>query len=243
MNSVPMLSVVMPVYNERESIEQVVRDWIAELDQLNLDYEFLVLDDGSVDGTDKALTRIAAASSALRVRRHSNRGHGPTILRGYAQTRGEWVLQIDSDGEITPAGFRDLWLPREEFDILIGCRTHRSTTLVRRIVSSVSRLSVQVLFGRGIHDVNVPYRLVRGPLLRQLVASLPVDLFAPNVILSGLAVRHRLRIREVRVQHVGRRHGRSSLGRLNVLRPAAISLWQTWVESRRDHRLTSRDVP
>ena len=60
------------------------------------------------------------------------------------------------------------------------------------------------------------------------------DLFAPNVILSGLAVRHRLRIRQVTVQHIGRRHGSSSLGRLNVLRPAALSLWQTWTAARRN---------
>ena len=234
MSRSPVLSVVMPVYNERESIEQVVGEWIAALDRLNIDYEFLVLDDGSKDGTDAALDRIAKGSPALRVLRHSNRGHGPTILRGYAETRGDWVLQIDSDGEIAPDKFHDLWSPREEFDMVIGCRTNRSAPLVRRIVSGVSRASVRLLFGPGIYDVNVPYRLVRGPLLRQMVASLPPDLFAPNVILSGLAVRHRLRIRQVTVQHIGRRHGSSSLGRLNVLRPAALSLWQTWTASRRN---------
>ena len=111
--------------------------------------------------------------------------------------------------------------------LVIGRRTNRSMPLVRRGVSAVSRASVRLLFGRGIGDVNVPYRLVRGALLRDRAATLPANLFAPNVILSGLAIRRGWRILEVPVAHVGRRHGASSLGRFNVLRPAALSLWQT----------------
>ena len=221
------LSVVIPVFNEEAAIEEVVIDWLSRLESLGVAYEIVVLDDGSTDATATVLARLAARAPVLRVIRQDNRGHGPTILRGYALARGHWVLQIDSDGEIPPDEFPQHWAGREPYDLVIGRRTNRDMPLVRRGVSTVSRLSVQVLFGQGIHDVNVPYRLMRGALLREVASRLPADLFAPNVALSGLAIRRGWRILEVPVVHVGRRHGQSSLGRLNVLRPAALSLWQT----------------
>jgi glycosyltransferase involved in cell wall biosynthesis len=221
------LSVVMPVFNEGAAIEGVVADWLSILDSLGVRYEFIVLDDGSTDATAAILARLASVAPSLRIVRHDNQGHGPTILRGYAMTGGAWVLQIDGDGEIPPDEFPRHWARREPYDLVIGRRTNRSMPLVRRGVSAVSRASVRLLFGRGIGDVNVPYRLVRGALLRDRAATLPANLFAPNVILSGLAIRRGWRILEVPVAHVGRRHGTSSLGRFNVLRPAALSLWQT----------------
>jgi glycosyltransferase involved in cell wall biosynthesis len=221
------LSVVMPVFNEEAAIEAVVTDWLSRLESLDVAYELIVLDDGSTDATGAVLARLASAAPALHVIRHANRGHGPTVLRGYALTRGSWVFQVDSDGEIPSDEFPQHWTRRESYDVVIGRRTNRAMPLVRRGVSVMSRVSVQLLFGRGIHDVNVPYRLMRGALLRDVVQTLPADLFAPNVVLSGLAVRRGWRILEIPVAHVGRRHGQSSLGRLNVLRPAARSLWQT----------------
>ncbi|MBA3638307.1 MAG: glycosyltransferase family 2 protein [Acidobacteriota bacterium] len=228
------MSIVLPVYNEAGSVAHVVSEWMATVDRLGILYEFLVLDDGSTDDTQAALGSLAARHPHLRVLRHANIGHGPTILRGFTESRGDWVFQIDSDGEIGPAGFDDMWRHREGFDLLLGDRISRSAPLVRQVITAVSRASVRLLFGRGIHDVNVPYRLMRGPLLRELAAALPPNLFAPNVILSGLAIRRQLRIYQTPVQHVGRQHGQSSLGRFSVLRPAARSLWQTGLIAWRD---------
>lgn len=231
----PALSVVMPVYNEEQSVGDVLAEWTSALDALGITYEFLVLDDGSRDRTGEVVREMAARSKAIRVLRHENRGHGPTVLRGYREATGDWVLQIDSDGEIGAQGFADLWRRRESFDLLVGCRVNRSSNLIRQVVSLTSQIIVRVLYGPGIRDVNVPYRLIRRTILHEMVSPLPPDLFAPNVILSGLAIRRGLRIHEEPVAHVGRRHGRPSLGRFNVLLPAAVSLWQTVVQAWR-HR-------
>lgn len=225
----PELSIVMPVYNEGDSVDAVVSEWVAALDALGMTYEFIVLDDGSRDRTGEILDAMAARTKALRVLRHGNRGHGQTIVRGYAEAQGEWVFQIDSDGEIAPDGFRDLWTRRADYDWLAGRREHRSASIVRQMVTGVSRLSVYALFGTGIYDVNVPYRLMRNARLREMTPFLPAGAFAPNVILSGLAIRFGLRTYETPVAHIGRRHGTSTLGRLNILKPAAMSLWQTAV--------------
>jgi glycosyltransferase involved in cell wall biosynthesis len=223
----PELSLVMPVHDEAGAIEDVVREWRAVLQRLGVRHELIVLDDGSRDGTGAVLDRLAAELPELRVLRHANRGHGPTILRGYREARGEWVFQSDSDGEIGTGDFEALWARRHQHDLIVGRRENRSAPLLRRVITAASRWSVAILFGRGIHDVNVPYRLVRRTALQPMVDSLPADLFAPNVILSGLAVRCGLRIAELPVEHRGRRQGRSSLGRFRVLRPAARSLAET----------------
>jgi len=77
------LSVVIPAYNEAEGISQVLSQWTTQLDELSIDYEMLVYDDGSTDEPGTILETLARTNPRLRVTRHSNRGHGPTILKAY----------------------------------------------------------------------------------------------------------------------------------------------------------------
>jgi glycosyltransferase involved in cell wall biosynthesis len=224
----PALTVVMPVYNEEAAVGGVVRAWAAELDRLGIDYELRVYDDGSRDRTGEALVKLSEEIPRLLVTRHSNRGHGPTILRGYREARGEWVFQTDSDGEMEPDSFGRLWAERERHDFLFGIRAGRVWTAPRWVMTRVSRLAVRMLFGKGVADVNTPYRLMRRERLAELLTGLPDDLFAPNVILSGLAVRRGLRIWETPVPHQGRRHGGGSLVSFRkLIKPASRSLKQT----------------
>jgi len=234
MTQSPALTVVMPVYNEEGAIAEVVRSWAGELDRLGIEYELRVYDDGSRDRTPEVLERLSGELPRLLVTRHTNRGHGPTILRGYREARGEWVFQTDSDGEMEPDSFGKLWERRQDHDFLFGIRAGRVWTPPRWIMTRVSRLAVRALFGRGVDDVNTPYRLMRRERLARLVADLPDDLFAPNVILSGLAVREGLRIWQTPVPHQGRRHGGGSLVSLRKLvKPASRSLRQTIDVARR----------
>ncbi len=229
----PCLSVVMPVYNERDGIAHVLDAWSSALDGLGASYELLVYDDGSRDGTDEVLAAAAAHTPHLQVVRHQNIGHGPTILRGYRQARGRWIFQTDSDGEMDAGAIAELWSRREDYDFLLATRVGRSAPLARRAVTWVCRQAVALAFGAGIADVNVPYRLMRASELRRLLPLLPDDTFAPNVILSGLAIRDRLRVFQTPVRHINRRHGRSSLGNLTILGPATRALRQTIAIARR----------
>jgi len=221
----PTLTVVMPVYNEQARVAQVVREWTAELERLRIDYRLCLYDDGSSDETPRILTELAAQEPRLVLTRHANRGHGPTILRGYREAQGEWVLQVDSDGELPADGFEALWGRRQEHDFLIAVREGRRVSLMRRLVTAGARISVRTLFGARLRDVNSPCRLMRRSRLEPLLAHLPTEPFAPNVLLVGLAARAGLRIEERLVPHRGRGEGRGSLtmGRLvrGVLRSVA----------------------
>lgn len=227
MTAPPELTVVMPVYNEQALVTLAVEGWLRALDALHVDYRVCVYDDGSKDETGALLRTLAGREPHLSVFTHANRGHGPTILRGYREARSPWVFQTDSDGEMPPDAFAGLWERREDFDFLLGSRQDRLETPARRLVTLVSRASVRVLFGAGIQDVNTPYRLMRRSCLQPLVEQLPDDTFAPNVLLSGMAVRTGLRIFETGVPHEGRRAGSGSLTNLRLWRSAVRSFAQT----------------
>ena len=223
----PTLTVVMPAYNEAGAIREVVTGWDCQLAALGVPYEIRVYDDGSRDGTGDLLAALARERPALTAVRQPNRGHGPTILRGYREARGDWVFQTDSDGEMGPESFPLVWERRHEADLVLGYRAGRAAPPARRLVTAVARWTVRLCFGAGVRDANAPYRLYRRAALERLLAAVSPDAFAPNVILTGLACRAGLRIVEVPVPYRSRRTGASSIARLKLLRAAALSFLQT----------------
>jgi dolichol-phosphate mannosyltransferase len=221
------LSVVIPAYNEEGAIRSVVASWDDQLRGLGVEYEIRVYDDGSRDRTGALLEALAAERPRVVALRQANRGHGPTILRGYREARGAWVFQVDGDDEMPAGAFPDLWQRRDEADVVLGYRVERVSPPARRLITAVSRWTVRLLFGAGVRDVNTPYRLFRRDVLARLLADVPPDAFAPNVILAGLAVRRGLRVLELPVPHRGRRTGTSTIMRFAMWRAAATAFAQT----------------
>jgi glycosyltransferase involved in cell wall biosynthesis len=217
----------MPVFNEEAAVEGVVAEWLGVLDGLGIDYEFRIYNDGSTDGTAARLAALAGRCPRVVVCNQANAGHGPTVLRGYREAAGAWVFQTDSDGEMPAGPFRQLWEARAGYDLLLGSRAGRASPLGRRIITGASRLAVRLLWGAGVRDVNTPYRLMRRARLEELLRAVPADAFAPNVIISGLAVRRKLRIWECPVPHLGRRTGRVSILGLRLWRSALRAFGQT----------------
>lgn len=225
---IPELSVVMPVYNEEGSIEAVAAEWVGELTRLGIDYELRLYDDGSRDGTGAILTKLAAANDRIVAQTHANRGHGPTIMRGYAEARGTWVFQTDSDGEMPASGFDELWRRRDAYDLLVGSRGGRRIAFTRFLLTFGSRAIVALAFGRGVRDVNAPFRLMRGAWLRERVLPyVPENTAVPNIAICGIAARSQARVFETSVPYVTRRTGRSSINLGRAVRLATRGVSET----------------
>ncbi len=235
------LAVVMPVYDEAAGLRGVLTDWARALDALEIDWQLHAYDDGSRDGSRQVLEALAAELPRLRVYAHENRGHGPTLLRGYRENAGaEWLFQVDSDDEMRPEGFAALWARRADHDLLLAERVRSGQPPVRRALSAASRVLVRTLYGSAVRDVNAPYRLMRGASFRPLFAALPDGCFAPNVVLSGFAAALGLRVLNWPVPQRPRPAGQVSIRRWRLLRAALLSAWQTLRARRLLARLAAR---
>jgi len=221
----------MPVYNEEGAIGGVLAQWVAMLDALpDVQYRIHVYNDGSKDGTARILGDVAAGyAGRVVLHNKTNSGHGPTILLGYRENAPtcDWLFQIDSDGEIGPEKFPDLWDRREGHDFLIGRRQNRHSPLPRKVISFISRMTVRIFYGAGVNDVNCPFRLMRTAVVIPYLPAIPADTFAPNVILSGLACRGRWRIFQAPVLFHERQTGEVSIRKWRLLKAAVKSFGQT----------------
>ncbi len=222
------VTVVMPVYNEQDCICEVIADWKAALDNLQITYHLLILNDGSRDNTAAKLT-VYQDDPAVTVINKKNSGHGPTILAGYrmACEDADWVFQVDSDNEMRAEHFHTLWNEHRDCDAVFGIRSAREQALPRRIVSLISRMVVNFFYGCGVRDVNCPFRLMRADILSQLIECIPPDTFAPNVALAGLFVLKDRRVINIAVPHSNRQTGEVSIKKWKLFKAALKSFWQT----------------
>ena len=225
------LCVVIPVYNEQGAIGDVLSKWDAALRKLCCDYVIRPYNDGSRDGSLEVMKDIAQRlGHRIEVRDKPNGGHGNTILVGYREAVAdgfEWVFQVDSDDEMGPEKFSELWNRRADYDFLVGRRDGRKQSLPRKIISFVSRICVRSFFGNGIWDVNAPYRLMRVSAFKNYFEWISLNTFAPNVILSGLAARYCLRCLEIPVPQHDRKTGEVSIKKWKLLKAAITSFVQS----------------
>ena len=201
----PTLAVVIPVYNEEKNLGTLLRDWQAVLNGTGTAYTIILIDDGSKDGSLRLLKDMQEKDQRLDVHTQANAGHGPAILKGYrlATAKTEWVFQIDSDHQLDESAFMTLWDNREQHDLLIGQRKKKNSSPARQIVSKLSTVLVRVLVGRGVRDVNSPYRLMRANCLAAALERVPADSFAPNVLITSWFVRKKYRIFTTVVENRG----------------------------------------
>jgi len=222
------LALVMPVYNEAACIEAVIRSWGRTLRELNINFTMFILNDGSRDDTATCLD-VFSSDPDIRIINKTNSGHGPTILVGYslAVDEADWVFQVDSDDEMSPVFFEELWDKRAGYSALFGIRTGRSQNWGRKIISAVSRATVRHLYGKGVTDVNVPFRLIKAPLLKRIIDQIPNDTFAPNIIISGALAAATVPIYNHPVPHQVRKTGVISIVRWKLWKASVRSFLQT----------------
>jgi len=221
------LILIMPIYNEEEIIETVITDWYKKLESLNIDFELHAINDGSRDNTILKLKKIEKTYPKLKIIDKKNSGHGPTILQGYKYAKSDWIFQVDSDNEMSSDYFEQIWAKRNNFDFLVGSRSNRKSPLPRMLITTISRIIVRIFYGEGVVDVNSPFRFYRVSAFQNAFNIIPLNTFAPNVILSGYAALFKLRIYEMPVPYKLRQTGEVSIKKWKLFKAAVKSMVQT----------------
>ena len=167
------LNVILPVFNERESLEAVLSEWKKNIDKLAIRYHFIICEDGSSDGTKELLRTIKNRYKLILKQKNERRGYGRAMIDGIKNAKAKYILCIDSDGQCDPKDFKIFWQNRDEAGIILGRRTKRADPLHRMIFSTFFRLVYFVLFSSNIKDPSCPYVLFKKntvvPYLNKLV--------------------------------------------------------------------------
>jgi dolichol-phosphate mannosyltransferase len=187
------LWVVMPVYNEEESITAVINEWLSELRKHHLNFTLCILNDGSKDKTLNIINELAKKEKELYIVDKPNNGHGQTCVEGYrlALSKGaDWVFQIDSDGQCESAYFIDFIPLTNNNSVIYGFRKTRDDGFKRYLISRVVSLFSFVATGVWVRDANVPYRLMNAESLKDVVNKVPRDFYLANIYVSVLQQKH-----------------------------------------------------
>jgi glycosyltransferase involved in cell wall biosynthesis len=210
------LSIVVPVYNEEESLEQLLADIHAALDGSSIDYEIVCIDDGSTDGT-RALLESAAERDRRLVVGLFRRNFGQTaaMQAGITAARGEVIVTMDADLQNDPSDIpRMLDKLAEGYDLVAGWRADRKDRLFdRRLPSMLANWLISATTRVRLHDYGCTLKAMRADLAQELRLYGEMHRFIP--VMASLVG---ARIVELPVNHRARRFGRSKYGIGRTLR-------------------------
>jgi glycosyltransferase involved in cell wall biosynthesis len=167
----PLVSLIIPAYNEAETINSVLQDTFKVMEGLGVSYEIIVIDDCSTD-----LTALAAVTSKVKVRFFSNatnKGKGYCIRKGVENAEGEIIVTLDSDGEHKPKEIPGLLAPLlEGTDIVAGSRflgkTQNVTSSLNMLGNHMFNIAIMLLTGRRVSDSQTGFRAMKKAIFQKL---------------------------------------------------------------------------
>ena len=207
MSTTGKLSILIPVYNERLTIERVIDAALTAELPAGVERELVVVDDGSVDGTREVLEKLPPDPRIRVFRLDENRGKGSAIREGIRHTEGDWTLIQDGDLEYDPSCYSALVEPlaRGEAEVVYGSRflgTIERMGWQYRLVNKLLVTWTNLLYGTSITDEATAYKAFRTPLLRSVQLRCRRFEFCPEV--TGKLARRGIAIHEVPVRYLGR---------------------------------------
>jgi glycosyltransferase involved in cell wall biosynthesis len=195
------LNIILPVHNEVNSVGKVLQEWKDEVDKLKISYEFIVCEDGSIDGTKDLLLKLQDSFPMRLSYKETRRGYGKAVVDGIKIANSNFVLCIDSDGQCDPSDFSEFWRNKDIVDVLIGWRTNRQDTFLRKVYSGSFKIIFKLLFSSSLHDPSAPFVLFRK---QQIINNLKYLLFLKEGFWWGfvaMCYKKNVRIDEIPINH------------------------------------------
>lgn len=181
-----MLSILMPAYNEAQSIAENVCETVDTMRALGIDFEIIVIDDGSMDGTHTAaIEALRAWPDRVRVVRCTrNEGKGNALICGALYSKGDHVAFLDADMDLHPEQLGSFFALMEarDADAVIGSKFHPDSNVdyppLRRVYSFFYYMLVRSLFGLPVRDTQTGIKLFKRPVLERVMPRVLVKRFA-----------------------------------------------------------------
>lgn len=217
----PKLSVVMPVYNERNTIEEI----IGRVMRIPLRIELIVVDDGSKDGTRDLLASLQQQHGFTLILQPENRGKGAALRRGFEAVTGDLVIVQDADLEYSPEEYPDLieLICQGRADVVYGSRflgRHRVFLFTHYAGNRLLTLITNVLYNTMLSDMETCYKVMRVEVLRSM--TLQSNGFGIEPEITAKIFKRHYRVYEVPITYDGRGYEE---GKKITWRDGLVALW------------------
>ncbi len=206
------LSVVIPLLNEEDSLQEL-HDWIVSVMQAQqYDYEILFIDDGSTDGSWEVVRRLASANPRVRgIRFLKNFGKSQALHAGFKQARGEVVVTMDADLQDNPEEIPEMFrlVTEETYDLVSGWKKKRYDSIFsKNLPSKVFNWAARRTSGLQLHDFNCGLKAFRSEVVKTIEVSGEMHRYIPVLVKNAGFTR----IGEVVVRHQARKYGKTKFG-------------------------------
>ncbi|MFQ6607279.1 MAG: glycosyltransferase family 2 protein [Fidelibacterota bacterium] len=202
------LSIVIPIYNELESLPELL-DELASVLKGNYDYEIVCVDDGSSDGSAQFIRDQATQNEhVISLRLLKNAGKSAALRAGFKRASGDYIVTLDGDLQDDPGEIPNLVAKLEEgYDLVSGWKKKRLDPLSKRWPSKLFNIVTRLLTGIKIHDFNCGLKIYR----KELVKS--IDVYGGrHRYIPVLAGQRKFKVGEIVVNHRPRQYGKTKYG-------------------------------
>ncbi len=206
----PEITVLVPVFDEAGSVEELARRVAAALDGVGRSFELLFVDDGSRDGTFERILAARAADERVKlVRLRRNFGKAAALTAGFDRALGKLIVTIDGDLQDDPDEIPRLLaeLERGEYDLVSGWKRERKDPLTKTLPSKLFNWATRKIAQVDLHDFNCGFKVYRREVLEQVPVYGELHRYIPV-----LASRRGFRVGELAVRHHARKSGVSKYG-------------------------------
>lgn len=215
------LYIVIPAYNEEETIESVIKEWHPIVAQIGNGSKLVIIDDGSKDRTYSIMKNLAEIYEHFIPLTKTNGGHGATVLYGYhyaLEQGADYVFQTDSDGQTLPSEFWDFWKRKDKYAMVIGNRKGRQDGLSRVFVTKTLKIVCFICFHVSVTDANTPFRLMQAKVLKENIKLVPDNFNLSNVIISVIYAKKKLPVKYLPITFRPRQGGVNSINMKKIIR-------------------------
>jgi glycosyltransferase involved in cell wall biosynthesis len=221
----PSLSVFYPCHNEVDNIRRVVERALEVLPTVAEQFEAIIVNDGSTDGTRELADQLAAQYPQVRAVHHEvNRGYGGALQSGFAAARYDCIFLTDGDGQFDIGEITKLIALLDRADVAVGWRIKRADSAVRVLNAKAYMLMIRLLFGLKVRDIDCAFKLLPRKVIESFELHSMGALISAELLIK--AAHAGFSYAEVGVSHYPRLAGEQSGAKLRVILRMFRELWR-----------------
>jgi glycosyltransferase involved in cell wall biosynthesis len=227
----PSISMVLPAYNEADNIEPMAAEATPALESVTDDYEIVVVDDGSADGTAGVTRRVMQEYPRVRLVEHPvNQGFGAAVFSGFTSAEKDWIFYTDADRQFVLSELEQFVPFMDDADLIAGYRAPRRDPFMRVVYGKGWSALCTLLFGYTVRDVDCGFKLLRREIIQNLAPQIASRGATFSIEWLVRAKRAGYRFAELPVTHRPRVAGSQTGATINVITRAFRELWRVRVQ-------------